>query len=90
MNGTIILTVFLVVGSGELKRAVTKSKTAVFQPILAGFVVGVFLFIFASLNLGVAQKACYLLIAFALIVNGAGIATTLGNINKAPVAAKTK
>jgi uncharacterized membrane protein len=78
MNGTIVLTVLLMVGSGELKRAVTKENTSVFHPILAGFIVGIFLFILAAFNGPFAQKACYVLIAFALIANGAGIASAVG------------
>lgn len=79
MNGTIVLTVLLMVGSGELKRTVTHATTSAFHPVLAGFIVGVFLFIFAAINGNVAQKICYLLIAFSLIVNGSGIASALGS-----------
>lgn len=81
MNGTVLLTVLLVVGSGELKRTVTHSTESAFHPVLAGFILGTLLYIIGLANAGFAEKLCYLFIAFALIANG-GVIITAANTNK--------
>lgn len=81
MNGLVILTVLTIVGSGEARGIVT-GKQPTFHPVLSGFFVGLFLYVFALINGDLAAKLCYLFIAFALIANGAPIVTALGNTTK--------
>lgn len=83
MNGTVILTVLVIVGSGEARGIVT-GKQPTFHPVLAGFFVGTFLYVFALINDDLTRKVCYFLIATALIINGAPVISQLNNINTHP------
>lgn len=86
--GIVVLTAFLLVGSGEAKAVVT-GKTPTLHPVLAGFIVGLFLQIFFSVNAPLATKFCYLIIAGALLYNGAAIFTALNQVNKPAPKPKT-
>lgn len=76
--GLVILTVFLTVGSGEVKNVVT-GKGFQIHPVLAGFVLGLFLFVFQALDTNVGNKLCYLVMIAALIINGGVAINALNN-----------
>lgn len=76
MNGLIILTVVAIVGSGEARGIVT-GKPPTFHPVLSGFFVGLFLYVFAIINTDLAAKLCYLVMAGAVVANGAATITAL-------------
>lgn len=81
MNLLVIVTVLAIVGSGEA-RGLVAGKPPTFHPVLSGFFVGLFLYVFALINSDLAAKLCYLFIAFALIANGAPIVTALNSTVK--------
>ena len=65
----VLITCLTVVGTGEAKGVVTGKKPTM-RPVLAGFLLGVFLFIFGLASDSFGAKICYLVIVFALIANG--------------------
>jgi len=82
-SGAIILTVLLSVGSAEAKRLVT-GKGFDLHPVLQGFIMGTFLYVFALVNTELAIKFCYLVMTIALITNGGAIVTTLNATSSRP------
>ncbi len=78
MNTLIVLTVIAIVGSGEARGLVTNKPPTV-HPVVAGFFVGLVLYVIALASSDVAAKLCYLFMAVSLIVNGGPIVTALNN-----------
>lgn len=76
MNGLPLLTVLVAVGSAEANRVVA-GKPMVASPVIGGFILGIFLFTFMSINAQLTSKFCYLIIVSALIVNGDGLFKSL-------------
>lgn len=68
-TGLVMLTVLFAVGGAEAKRLVTKQPLSV-RPVIGGFLLGVFLFIFGMINENLATKFAYLAIVAALLTNG--------------------
>lgn len=72
MNPLVVITVLVTVGAAEAKSFVNGTG-ATFHPVLSGFILGLFLFVFNLANSDLGQKLCYLVIAFALITNGSSV-----------------
>lgn len=66
---TSFLTVLVVVGGAEASR-ITQGKPLVFKPVVSGFLLGLFLFVFGIASEQVATKICYLIIVASLLANG--------------------
>jgi hypothetical protein len=71
MNPTVLTltTVAVAVGSNEAKKVVTGKGLAI-NPIIGGFILGIFILGIATVNAGLATKFCVLLIVTSLLVNG--------------------
>ena len=68
-TGLVLLTVIVAVGSTEAKNLMTK-QTLTMKPVIGGFLLGVFLFIFGMLNESLGTKFAQLTIVAALLANG--------------------
>lgn len=68
-TGLVMLTVMVAVGSTEAKNLITQQKLTI-QPIIGGFLLGIFLFIFGMINAELGSKFAYLAIVAALLTNG--------------------
>lgn len=69
-TGLVLITTVIVVGTTEAKRA-TQGKSVDMEPVIAGFFLGLFLFIFGFLNESLATQFAYIAIVAALLTNGA-------------------
>lgn len=85
LNTLIIVTVFVAVGGAEAKR-VTTGQPVKLSPVVAGFLLGMLLFIGGLLSDELTEDFCYLIIVSSLIVNGTSVATVL-TAKSTPVAA---
>lgn len=68
-TGLVLLTVIVAVGSTEAKNLMTKQSLTM-KPVVGGFLLGVFLFIFGMVNETLGTKFAQLTIVAALLVNG--------------------
>lgn len=87
--GLVLLTALLVVGSGEAKT-VMGGKAPTLHPLLSGFIVGLFLQIFMSVNASLTTKFCYLVMIGAVLYNGASLINAINTSNKPSTTAQTK
>lgn len=76
MNGLAIITVLVAVGSTEANR-ITSGQPMEMQPVIGGFILGLFLFTLLAVNNDLGTKFCYLVIVGALLINGAGLFNAL-------------
>lgn len=67
--GLIYTTVLVAVASTEVK-AVTEGKGPTFKPVIAGFILGSFLFLMDMVAPQVATAFCVLIIIVSLLTNG--------------------
>lgn len=65
----VMLAVLFTVGGTEVNR-VSNGKPITFSPVLAGFLLGLMLFILGLLNEQLATKFVYLVIVAGLLING--------------------
>lgn len=72
----IVVTVLVTVGGAEAKR-VTNQQPVTMSPAVAGFLLGMILFIVGLFSDEITEDFCYLIIVSSLIVNGTSIATAL-------------
>ena len=79
-----MITAVTVAASAEAK-SVTVNKKLTAKPVVAAFLLGIFLFIAGMASETVAQKFCYLIIITALLTNGTALFNAL---NPAPVKGK--
>lgn len=68
----VITTVGVVVASTESKNLIEK-KSLTMRPVVAGFILGIFLFAIDSANTELSKKLQVLLIVGALLVNGSDL-----------------
>lgn len=73
---TVFLTCLTVAAGAESKR-ITHGQSFAGEPIVAAFVLGIFLYVFGFINEQLASMICALVIVGALIVNGQSIITAL-------------
>lgn len=66
------ITVGIAVGSNEAKKLVS-GKGLDIQPVIGGFVLGIFLFAMYELNEKIATRFCILIIVTALLINGVDV-----------------
>jgi hypothetical protein len=66
---TSFLTVLIVVGGAEAAR-ITQGKPLVIKPVVSGFLLGLFLFVFGIFSENLGTKIAYLIIVASLLVNG--------------------
>lgn len=87
-----LMTVVIVVGLTEAS-SLTGGKGVQMRPVIAGFILGLLLFVFDTVNQQLSRAFCFLIIIAALIYNGNHIANYLsvktakpknGNPNKQP------
>lgn len=76
MNGLSIFTVLVVVGSTEA-RTITKGQGFKLQPVVAGFILGICLYIFDIINAELSTRLNVLVILAALLYNGSAIGDAL-------------
>lgn len=72
----VIITALTVVGGTEAKR-LSKGQPLTVSPVLAGFMVGLVLFVIGLLNESLATKFCVLVIVGSVLYNGTALVTTL-------------
>lgn len=72
----VILAVFLTVGGTEVNR-VAHGKPITLSPVLAGFLLGLMLFILGLVSEPLATKFVYLIIVAGLLINGTATFTAL-------------
>ena len=68
----VITTVGVVVASTESKKLIEK-KSLTMRPVIAGFILGIFLFAIDSANPDISKRFQVLLIVGALLVNGSDL-----------------
>ena len=71
-TGGVIATIGVIVASTESKHLIEK-KSLTMKPLIAGFILGLFLFPLDSANPELSKKFQVLLIVSALLVNGADL-----------------
>lgn len=71
-----ITTVIIAVVSGEI-RSFTSKKGFDMRPVIAGFLLGIFLYLIGEVSPALSKAFSVLIIITALVVNGDGIATAL-------------
>lgn len=84
-TGGVIATIGVIVASTESKHLIEK-KSLTMKPLIAGFILGLFLFPLDSANPELSKKFQVLLIVSALLVNGADL---LAIFNKSINSAKS-
>jgi len=75
----VIGAVAIAVGSNEAKKLST-GKGVTVEPVIGGFILGLFLFAITAFNEGLGNKFCYLVIAAAALTNGAATLQTLSKL----------
>jgi hypothetical protein len=68
-SATVLITCLVVVGSTEAKSISTNGEFDV-QPVVAGALLGIFLFIFGLINENLAARLCILIAVGSIILNG--------------------
>lgn len=88
----VFLTCLTAVGSTEINKAVKHQTTPqqTYPPIIAGFALGVFLFIFGMANEGLGARFCILIIAGSLLINGIPLFTSVTTALKSSQTTPTK
>lgn len=77
----VLSTVLVAAGSTEANR-ITTGKSLAFKPVIGGFILGILLFLLATLSEDLASKFCYLIIVAALLVNGKAVFGAFTTVSK--------
>lgn len=72
-------TVIVAVGSNEANKLV-RGQGIEIQPVIGGFILGLFLFALMAVNAPLATKFCILIIITAVLVNGKPMFTVLSKL----------